>query len=183
MSKLSKILFFITPNFVKFLLQNLPRRGRPRKSLRDFRVFAEVSQKFTCMSLCKPLRRKIYSNAIFGMVLMSGCAAAPGLIPFDTAVTQGMERVYDFPYKKVFYAADAAANGMGEFIQLYTKESNFEKGFIRLNGGMPAVRVNILVEKTGDIKTFVKVTKYTKVTAEYLRNNFFQNLERLLKDN
>lgn len=25
--------------------------------------------------------------------------------------------------------------------------------------------------------------KYTKVTAEYLRNNFFLNLERLLKDN
>ncbi len=121
------------------------------------------------------------SKILIFIVLISGCAAAPVLI--NTAETQAMERVYDSPYKRVFYAADAAANGIGEFIQWYTKESNFEKGFIRLNGGMPAVKVNIFVEKMDDAKTFVKVTKYTKVTAEYLRNNLFQNLERLLKDN
>lgn len=118
------------------------------------------------------------SKFLFFVLLISGCAVSPSLI--DTAGTGGMERVYTYPYKKVFYAADAAVNGIGEFVQCYTKEANFEKGFIYLNGGVPAVRVVVSVGKVDDNKAVVRIKKYTKNAVEYLGNNFFQNLEYLL---
>ncbi len=86
----------IIPNFAIRILQNLPRRGRPRKSRRDFRALAlrnskeflrishgqsfrltgvEVSQKFTCIFLCKPFRREVCSNAIFGIIITIYSAA------------------------------------------------------------------------------------------------------------
>jgi hypothetical protein len=37
---------FFNPNFAIETLQNLPRRGRPKKSQRDFRVLVEVIPKF-----------------------------------------------------------------------------------------------------------------------------------------
>ncbi len=114
-------------------------------------------------------------------LLISGCAVTGVLV--DTAGGGELERVYEYPYKRVFYAADAAANSIGEFVQWYTKETNFEKGSISLNGGMPPLRVTVLVEKVDDKKTVVKIKKYTNNVIKYLRSNFFQNLGHLLKDN
>jgi hypothetical protein len=115
---------------------------------------------------------------LFFALLVSGCASASVLI----AGSGGLEREYAYPYKKVFYSADVAANGIGEFVQFYTKETNFDKGFISLNGGAPAVRVVVNVEKIDDNKTVVRIKKYSKSAAEYLGANFFQNLERLLSN-
>ncbi len=115
---------------------------------------------------------------LFIVLLASGCAGAPILIESSS----GLEKVYAYPYKKVFYAADVAANGIGEFVQYYTKETNFDKGSIALNGGVPAVRVVVNVEKIDENKTAVRIKKYSKSAAEYLGNNFFQNLERFLSN-
>lgn len=142
------------------------------------------------------------------VLFISGCVVTPGLAPLgessgsnagtsgkagslvhqpggaalDSAGTGGLERVYGYPYKKVFYAADLAVNGIGEFEQYYTKETNFEKGFISLNGGVPAVRIIVNVEKVDDNKTVVRIEKHTKSADEYLDNNFFQNLDHLLNN-
>ena len=115
---------------------------------------------------------------LFVVLLVSGCASAPIIIEGNGE----LERAYASSYKKVFYAADVAANGIGEFVQFYTKETNFDKGFIKLNGGAPAVRVVVNVEKIDNNKTVVRIKKYSKNVAEYLGANFFQNLERLLNN-
>ncbi len=108
---------------------------------------------------------------LFLVILLSGCATVQDRI---TQVEQhGIEKIYNYPYKKVFYACEDVAIRTNWTIQ----ESNFDQGYIYL---ISVFNAAIKIKKIDDNKTLIKILEFHSLVKKDFYKDFFQRLNDLL---
>jgi hypothetical protein len=111
-------------------------------------------------------------------ILSCSCASVNTRI--EQVEQGGIEKNYDYPYDKVFYAAEDAIPRMNWMIQ----ESNFNEGYIfaRRNDANAIQTAGIKIKKIDDNKTLIKVLEFHCV-VKWFYADFFRNLDTLLSRN
>jgi hypothetical protein len=120
---------------------------------------------------------------VVGIFLLAGCASVSER--FRITEEQGKERIFSYPYNKVFYACeDALAHGNYPVYNSRLRESDIKKGQIwgNLEFPMEYVYINIIVRKTDEIKTSVKIKEFGVVTQSFYVQ-FFSDVERIASRN
>ena len=117
----------------------------------------------------------IYKTIFFlVIILLFGCSTLPLEKSIEITRQSGVEKTFDYPYKKVFYAAEDAIKSFGVVYPWEIKESDFDKGYIHADYSYrPAI---IIVEKIDENKTMVKVQKFGVLCFDYQK--FFKEVER-----
>jgi len=115
-------------------------------------------------------------------ILNSGCVSMQER--FIITEKEGKEKIFDFPYKKVFYACEDAL-ARGHFF--YSEERphlsgiDVERGQIWAHLAYPLeyVYITIVVKKIDDSQTLVKIREFHMPTQTFY-GGFFADVERLL---
>jgi hypothetical protein len=115
---------------------------------------------------------------------LCGCASVKDRITL--AEDSGIERTYDYPYKKVFYACEDTIPRIylqGRWVML---ESNFDDGYIYIVErdtifSLTLSSAAIKIKKIDDNKTLIKILQFQAPRKKVFYKDFFDNLDALLR--
>jgi hypothetical protein len=113
------------------------------------------------------------------IILFFLCGCATTEQRYEQTDQQGIEKVYNYSYDKIFYACEDALPQMAWTIQ----ESNFNKGSIFSRGAFDYSTLSMaILVKTIDGKTRVKVAVFGPIFPKSgIYNQFFYHLQDLLE--
>ena len=111
---------------------------------------------------------------ICAILLSSGCASV------QTRISQveqyGSEKIYNYPYKKVFEACEAIPRYYGFLIS----KSNFEDGYLYLTyAAYPpsGTTIGISIKKIDENTTSIKIYLFHMLGKEGFYKNFFSRID------
>jgi hypothetical protein len=122
---------------------------------------------------------------VCSVLLLSGYATVQDKINMTEQL--GVERVYDYPYNKVFYACEDALPRINWEITesnytdgyIYSK-IEWQCGYLKGNGSRSLVAAGIKIRKIDDRRTAVKVLKFNSINKQYFYEDFFHSLDNFL---
>jgi hypothetical protein len=119
----------------------------------------------------KPFRAIHCLSVLFTLLLLTGCATIQDKI--NLTEQRGTEKIFDYPYNKVFRACEDVAVRTGWQIQ----ESNLDEGYIYIIQTylLNTFDAGIKVKKLNDNKTLVKILYFSSPVKD-----FFSRLDALL---
>lgn len=118
-------------------------------------------------------------SIILSILLLTGCATVQDRINKTEQI--GIEKIYAYPYNKVFHACEDASVQSGWMIQ----ESNYDKGYMYLTHILLFSRFNngIKIKEIDSSKTIVKFLSFNSPFQRVQKQDalhFFTRLDNLL---
>ena len=120
------------------------------------------------------MRKLLYLLVL--IMTISGCSTLSASKRFDITKKSGVEHVFNYPFKKVFYACEDALVLLTPAWPII-EESNFEEGYI--SADFIYCPLIVIVERIGEDKTLVKMQKFGLTYLNYQR--YFKEVERLAR--